>query len=158
MRPSEEQLGSRGDTGPRGLAVLRAAWACDCDGRSHRAGGTVPAAPAAAVRKHAGTVEKVTGHRPLTCPWRAMYDPLVAHTMRLAGAAQRDYATAHLGADPPAVLLDALDVFFAARGAGERHIEKQKASPPPGRGGPKKPQLPPGFISARGKRQRVRRG
>lgn len=72
----------------------------------------------------AGHMEKLTGHRPETCPWRAMYDPLVADIHGIV--ALKDYGDAALGDDPPALHLDALRVYLRARGATEAHDLKQE--------------------------------
>lgn len=159
MRLDPEQRASRGDAPPSALAVLRAAWGCDCDGKSHRAGGYTPSGPAATAQRHLDVIQSVTGHRPPTCPWRALSDPLVAKTLNLSIGADNNYAMAKLGPNPPAVLLDALDVFIVSRNAGRRHVEKfkeaqNKAKTPKGKGA--NPTASPGFRSM--KRRRRRRG
>lgn len=126
MQLVPEQVASRGTAGPRALAVLRAAWRCDCDGVSHEAGGHVPAGPAADVERHRQTIEQVTGHRPVSCPWRAFQDALVDDAMLHVIAADKGYIMAKLGEDPPAALLDALDLFFVARGASDRFVRKHR--------------------------------
>ena len=154
MQLIPEQRASRGTAGPRALAVLRAAWRCDCDGMSHRQGGHVPAGPAADVERHRQTIEHVTGRRPETCPWRAFQDELVDDALYHVVAAEKGYVMAKLGDDPPAVLLDALDVFFISRGAGDRFVRKhreRKSQPKTQR-----PSGGPGFVSMRRGRRRRR--
>lgn len=138
MRPSADQRASRGDVSPQGLAVLRAAWRCDCDGVSHRSGGQAPAGPVATVNRHLDIIEEITGQRPPTCPWRAFYDPLVMHTMGLTIDADGGYAMATLGDDPAPLLVDALRIFRSARAAGARHVRRildARKKPPGGRPG-----------------------
>lgn len=156
-----EQRASRGTAGPQALAALRRAWRCDCDGRSHRASGTAPAGPVATVERHLDVIERLTGHRPPTCPWRAFFDPLVAAAIKLSNASDGGYVTAKLGLDPPEVLLEALESFRVSRAAGQRHVRAflERKRKGPGGGGPR-PGAPSsgggGFVSMR--RTRLRRG
>lgn len=149
MRLSAEQRASRGNAGPKALAVLRAAWRCDCDGESHRRGGA-PAGTTATVQRHADVIEHVTGHRPATCPWRAFYDPLVARAIDLSVDADGGYAMASLGPDSPELVTEALRAFRVARSAGQRHVRRFLEA----KNKPKAPRGGGGFVSMR----RPRRG
>lgn len=62
-------------------------------------------------------IERITGHRPVSCPWRAYYDPLVREVMSVSWAAEAGNLAAALGEDPPAVLVDALGVYRSALAA-----------------------------------------
>ncbi len=157
-RLSPEQQGSRGNAGPRALAVLRAAWGCDCDGRSHRKGSRVGGTPAATVERHAERIASVTGHRPPTCPWRSFYSPLVRHALELSVDADGHYIMATLGDDPPVLVTDALRTFRIARAAGDRFVQrwlKSKNGPPGGGSGPA--SRPGGFVSMKRRPGRRRR-
>lgn len=63
----------------------------------------------------AGAIEDITGIRPQTCPWRAMYHPLVGEVVRIATLADKGLGPSALAADPPAILLDALSTYIRAR-------------------------------------------
>ena len=65
-----------------------------------------------AVREH---VKEMTGHAPVTCPWRAMYDPLVRDVMQLARAHHHDLAALKLGDDAPGIWVEGLIEFLSAR-------------------------------------------
>lgn len=60
------------------------------------------------MRRHLDVIRRVTGHKPHTCPWRAYSDPLVAEVMQHAWACDPPNLDASLGADPPAILVDAI--------------------------------------------------
>jgi hypothetical protein len=62
-------------------------------------------------------IERITGHRPVSCPWRAYYDPLVREVMALSWSVESGNLGAALGDDPPAVLVDALGVYRSALAA-----------------------------------------
>ena len=55
----------------------------------------------------------MTGERPDTCPWRAFQEPLVADVLRAYGLFESGQMALWLGADPPAVLVEAV-VFYHA--------------------------------------------
>lgn len=77
--------------------------------------------PFASVQSMAGHIEALTGHRPDSCPWRSVYDPLVAEVVRVAQLADKGLALAELGDDPPAILLDAMSVYYRAFNATRGH-------------------------------------
>jgi len=74
-----------------------------------------------------GHIEELTGHRIDTCPWRALYHPLVGEAIRIASLADHNLAVAELGDDPPAILLDALSVYLTSRKAVRNHYDKVDA-------------------------------
>lgn len=69
----------------------------------------------------AGEIEKLTGHRPPACPWRAFYAPIAAQTVQLAILAEKGLAMAELGDDPPAIWLDAIKVYLSSYAAVRNH-------------------------------------
>ena len=62
-------------------------------------------------RDDAEAMERITGHRPVSCPWRAYYDPLVREVMALSWAVDDGNLAAATGDDPPAILLDAVGMY-----------------------------------------------
>lgn len=111
---------------PAALKRLRECWRCDCDGVSHEAGAYVPSAMERTVRGIKDHVKTVTGHEPLTCPWRSLYEPLVGEAMKIAGLADKGLADAYLGDDPPAILVDAAHAYLCARDATQAHDMEQE--------------------------------
>jgi hypothetical protein len=59
----------------------------------------------------------VTGARPVTCPWRALYAPLVREVMEAMAFDENGNLAIALGSDPPAVLVDGIAVFKRAYAA-----------------------------------------
>ncbi len=109
------------------LASWRRAYRCDCDGSSHKEGAqSYGATPGEiGVRRHLEVIQRVTGERPPTCPWRALYDPLVSEVLQtLSWAFESGNLTAVLPPDPPAILLEALGVYRRALEATENENEK----------------------------------
>jgi hypothetical protein len=68
-----------------------------------------------AVRVHLRIIEKITGHRPPTCPWRVFYEELVHEVIALTPFAPDGNLSAALGPDPAAVLVDAWGVYESAK-------------------------------------------
>lgn len=123
MKLSAEQRRSRGTMArdPRILEQIREAWGCDCGGALR--GDPVPPH----IRAMGGEVEKLTGDRPPTCPWRAFYDPLVSEASNLARTAALGLGAAYAGEDPPAILLDAVLRYTGARDTVKCHdIEERR--------------------------------
>lgn len=88
---------------------MRRAWRCDCDGVSHTLGGEYGTGRAeTGIRRHLDVIQRVTGHDPRTCPWRAYSDPLVAEVMQYVWACDPPNLSAAIGADPPAILVDGI--------------------------------------------------
>lgn len=106
------------------LEAWRRAYGCDCSG---------PVAPDAhealgrPVRAHLKLIERVAGHRPPTCPWRAFYDPLVREVVALAPFATEGNLGAAWGDDPPQLLIDAYATYAAARNRTLAEDEKLRA-------------------------------
>ncbi len=112
--------------GPEARKHIRQCWGCDCDGESHE-GGTRPlGAQKYVVDIMAATIEKLTGYRPPTCPWRAMYDPLVGPVIRAARMADRGLGHLATDQDPPAILVDALGVYLDARENVRNHDDAEE--------------------------------
>lgn len=87
-------------------------YGCDCDGvqrepLDHGREGD-------AIRGTLRVIEKITGHRPPTCPWRAYYEPIVREVMDVAWSVDDGNLAATLGPDPDAVLRDAIGVYRRA--------------------------------------------
>ncbi len=57
----------------------------------------------------------MTGHRPPTCPWRSLYDPLVRDVMSLARAQQHELTTIKLNEHSPGIWVEGLIEFLSAR-------------------------------------------
>lgn len=66
---------------------------------------------------HLDTIERITGARPASCPWRALYDPLVREVQRLAWAIDSGNLAAVIDKHTPAAVVDALGHFRAAQQA-----------------------------------------
>lgn len=74
----------------------------------------------------AGAIEKLTGYRPPTCPWQAMYDPLVRPVIDAARLAGKNLGAWALDEDPPGILVDALGVYLRAREATKNHDDAEE--------------------------------
>lgn len=105
---------------------IRQCWGCDCDGVSHQSKLRPVGAQKFVVDAMADAIEKLTGYRPPTCPWRAMYDPLVPEVIRVAALADKGLGMAALDDDPPAILIDALSIYLAAKAATRSHDEAEE--------------------------------
>jgi hypothetical protein len=64
-----------------------------------------------AVQAQLGAIESLVGIRPQTCPWRALYHPLVREVADISALADKHLGQVRLGADPPEILLDALVIY-----------------------------------------------
>lgn len=73
----------------------------------------------------ANAIERLTGHRPPTCPWRAMHDPLVGPVIDAASLADKGLGMWGLDDDPPAILVDAMTVYLKAREAVSKHDDAE---------------------------------
>lgn len=101
-------------------------YGCDCDGvqREQVDGG---GAEGAAIRAVLTTVERIAGHRPPTCPWRAMSDPLVRDVLAVSWSVEDGNLGATLGPDPDAQLIQALGVYTRAKRATVNEDERLEA-------------------------------
>lgn len=106
------------------LRVTRQSWGCDCDGESHRNQLPETSPQVRALRAMAEHIGEVTGSVPETCPWRSMSSPLVQAVLDVAMMADKGLGHAAIEGDPPAVLADALPVFFRAQAAAQEHFRK----------------------------------
>jgi hypothetical protein len=110
---------------------VRVGYGCDCDGASHKLA-TIALSPSmrvqrGAVQAHLGAVESIVGVRPETCPWRALYHPLVIEVVDVCVLAERGLAMARVDANAPAILLDAVVAYEAARTkAYAHHLEQRR--------------------------------
>jgi hypothetical protein len=121
------QLAQAPGAGPIAPA-LRAAYRCDCDGASHLAVGAPSSddaqRAAGLASSTARAVETETGTYADGCPWRALYEPLVAETLAARRMVQRgddvDLA-ALVGLDTPHRVVEAVrhysEALMRARGA-----------------------------------------
>ncbi len=76
-------------------------------------------------RAMAGEIEKLTGTRPISCPWRAFWDPLVREVLHVANLAEK-VGSAAIEPGSPAILFDALEVYHSARAAVRNHDDEQR--------------------------------
>lgn len=89
------------------------------------------------VRRALDVVQKVTGTRPETCPWRALYDPLVAQVLTLHASWDDGNLAVFLGDDDPAIVHDALMAYRLAVVATRAEQDKRRRAraksqkPPP---------------------------
>lgn len=60
------------------------------------------------VRNHLVVMKRITGHAPPTCPWRAMYSPLVREVLAAMEHEENGNLAVAIGADPPAILIDGI--------------------------------------------------
>jgi len=82
------------------------------------------------LRRHLDVIERVTGHAPPTCPWRAYSDPFVAEVMSHTWAVEHGNLGVTLGEDPPAVLVDGIRAYRMAllsTQAEDRRIARDEA-------------------------------
>lgn len=103
-------------------------YGCDCDGVTREP--LDRGVEGDAIRSHLVTIERVAGHRPPTCPWRAMSEPAVLEVLSVAWAVDGGNLAAVLGADPDAHLVQALGIYRRAltRTANdERRIQHEEA-------------------------------
>jgi hypothetical protein len=116
------------------MLVVRQGYGCDCDGVSHESHAVESTLEHQTVRcmtqAHLGAIESLIGIRPQTCPWRALYHPLVIEVVDLCMlGGERGLAATRAGADPPAILLDAVVVYETARSKALSHnLEQRKDS------------------------------
>lgn len=66
-------------------------------------------------------IRHLTGRAPPSCPWRAFYSPLVDAVVNISRLGRRNLGHLALEDDPPALILDGLNVYLAARDATEAH-------------------------------------
>jgi hypothetical protein len=69
------------------------------------------------VRASLDVIERITGVRPRTCPWRSYYHPLVRAVMDAWWSIESGSLAAVIGDDPPQILIDAIGLFERARKA-----------------------------------------
>lgn len=77
------------------------------------------------MRGYQTTIERVTGHRPPTCPWRAFSLPIVREVLAVEWSSDKGNLTATIGTDGPAQLVAAIGLFersVASTLADERKI------------------------------------
>lgn len=104
---------------------IRRCWGCDCGGEDYASTPKPVGAQKFAVDQMAGAIEELTGYRPPTCPWRAMYDPLIGPVIRAANLGSGGLGMWAFDEDPSAVLLDAMSVYLGARTAVSNHDEAE---------------------------------
>lgn len=108
---------------------MREAYGCDCDGVSHRSQSLIIeprySGSIRSVRSFRAMIKKVTDIEPDSCPWRAFYHPLVREVMQVATLAS-ERSIALLGQDPPAILVEAFEVYARARAQTTAHFIRQR--------------------------------
>lgn len=70
--------------------------------------------PEVALRRHLDVIQKVTGFRPVSCPWRAYSDPLVMEVLSVLWADEHGNLAAAIGPNAPAILVDAIGAMKMA--------------------------------------------
>ena len=105
---------------------IRQCWGCDCDGESHKTRGLPLGAQKYVVDIMANTIEKLTGYRPPTCPWRAMYDPLVGPVIDISRLGREGLGMHAMDDDTPAIVQDALSIYVRARNATKAHDDAEE--------------------------------
>lgn len=90
---------------------------CDCDGVSRQQ--LDLGIEGHAIRASLSVIERVAGHRPPTCPWRAFYDPLVQDVLAVSPHAKRGNLSAALGPDPDNLVVQGVSVYQRAVDATE---------------------------------------
>jgi hypothetical protein len=66
------------------------------------------------VRRHLDVIQRVTGIKPHTCPWRAYSDPLVTEVMEYVWACDPPNLAAVLPTDAPGILVDGIRAYRMA--------------------------------------------
>jgi len=59
-------------------------------------------------------IKAATGVEPSTCPWRALYDPLVIEVIQAYRWFESGQLALFIGEDPPAVLVEAIGIYHSA--------------------------------------------
>lgn len=67
--------------------------------------------------KRLDMIEHLTGSRPPTCPWRALYAPLVQEVLAAMTFDENGNLGAALGDDPPGILIEGIAAFKSALAA-----------------------------------------
>lgn len=89
-------------------------YGCDCDGVK-RSEPLDLGRSGEALRGHIVAIERVTGHAPPTCPWRAFSEPIVAEVLDVAWAVPEGNLEAVVGADSDHLLMQAMGVYQRAK-------------------------------------------
>lgn len=101
-------------------------YGCDCDGVKREP--LDRGIEGDALRASLGMIERIAGHRPPTCPWRAFSDPITQDVLEVAWAKGGSLASA-VGADADHKLMQAMGVYrraVAMTRAEDQRIERQK--------------------------------
>lgn len=127
VKLSPEQRVATGGANRATLAAWRRAYGCDCCGDVERDETDPVGRP---VRVHLKIIERITGHQPDTCPWRAFYEPIVQEVLPLSGFARNGNLAAAWGDDPAHLLVDAYSAYDNAKErtlAEDEKIAREKA-------------------------------
>lgn len=89
-------------------------YGCDCDGVKRDGPLDRGTAEGEALRAVLRTVDHITGHRPPTCPWRAMSEPIVREVLAVSWSVEAGNLGAVLGPDPDHRLTQAIGVYRRA--------------------------------------------
>lgn len=105
------------------------AWDCDCE--PHDEAPTDYDVDVAALHRKSSraAIEQITGHVPTGCPWRAYDDPVVIEAMESYAWFESGQLEMAIGADPPAVLVEAIRIYHSAL-ASVRAADMKSASKP----------------------------
>lgn len=78
-------------------------------------------------RRHLAIIERVTGHAQITCPWRAMYQPIVMEVLAAMPFDENGNLALAIGNDPPRQLVDAISTYKIAAMATRNEESKLRA-------------------------------
>jgi len=100
-------------------------YGCDCDGVKREP--LDRGRDGEALRGTLVAVERVTGSRPATCPWRSFYEPIVKDVLSVAWAIDPANLAVALGPDPDAKTVQAIGIYRLAKLATTRDEETLRA-------------------------------
>lgn len=84
---------------------VRRSYGCDCGGKTNGRENPSITDP------YFKAVEGWTGERPITCPWRAFYDPLVRDVLQVYPFYSSGQLAVILGPDPPLRIVEAVAYY-----------------------------------------------
>lgn len=84
---------------------MRRSYGCDCGGKTNGRENPELTDP------YFASIRNWTGERPITCPWRAFYDPLVRDVLSIYPFFSSGQLAIILGNDPPLYLIEAVSYY-----------------------------------------------
>mgnify|MGYP000520523539 CR=1 FL=1 len=98
-------------------------YACNCDGID-RDGPMDHGIEGDALRSHLTAIDRVTGHRPPTCPWNAFNEPIVQEVLAVRWSVEEGNLGVTLGPDPVHKVVQAIGVYTRALKAAKAEEEQ----------------------------------